>query len=165
VFKSSVFGRKVVFLAGTGRAEAFYTPENISRADAHPFPLVDLFGGINMEMYDGPRHVALKSMALTAFDHAAIESYLPEMQRLIDDTLARLSQLEEFSAIEELRRLAIESICRNVMGLGAGRGHGRHQRDYGDVLTGLLSVRSRCRERHTDGPAPHATGCSHASTR
>jgi hypothetical protein len=51
VFKSSLFGRKIVFLAGTEGAEAFYDGQNISRADAHPFPLVQLFGGINMEMY------------------------------------------------------------------------------------------------------------------
>ena len=93
VFKSHVLGRKIVFLAGTQGAEAFYNTENITRSDAHPFPLVDLFGGINMEMYDGPKHFALKSMALTAFDHAAISEYLPDMQRLIESTLERLSNL------------------------------------------------------------------------
>jgi hypothetical protein len=56
---SSLFGSKIVFLPGTEGAEAFYNTENISREDAHPFPLVQLFGGVNMEMYDGPRHFAL----------------------------------------------------------------------------------------------------------
>src|SRR6266513_1608614 len=87
VFKSSLFGRKVVLLAGTEGAEAFYDGENITRADAHPFPLVQLFGGINMEMYDGPKHFALKSMALTAFNDGAIAGYIPDMQRLIEATL------------------------------------------------------------------------------
>src|SRR5439155_22193555 len=116
VFKSNVLGRKSVFLAGTEGAEAFYNAENICRSDAHPFPLVDLFGGINMEMYDGAKHFALKSMALTAFDHAAIAGYLPDMQRLIESALSRLAQAWEFSAIVELRKLAIEAICGNVMG-------------------------------------------------
>src|ERR1700730_19026243 len=35
VFKSSLFGRKIVFLAGTDGAEAFYRSDNISRARAH----------------------------------------------------------------------------------------------------------------------------------
>jgi Cytochrome P450 len=39
VFKSSLFGRRIVFLAGTEGAEAFYNAQNISRADAHPSPL------------------------------------------------------------------------------------------------------------------------------
>src|SRR5450755_843895 len=92
VFKSSLFGRRIIFLAGTEGAEAFYDGANISREDAHPFPLVQLFGGINMEMYDGPKHFALKSMALQAFDRAAIAGYLPEMQRLIEAKLATLAQ-------------------------------------------------------------------------
>lgn len=140
VFKSNVLGRKIVFLAGTEGAEAFYNVENISRSDAHPFPLVDLFGGINMEMYDGPKHFALKSMALTAFDHAAISQYLPDMQRLIESALSRLAQTQEFSAIAELRRLAIETICCNVMGLSPGPDTEAIRRDYAAVLTGLLSV-------------------------
>src|SRR5688500_17931308 len=65
VFKSHVLGRRVAFLSGIEGAETFYQSENITRADAHPYPFVDLFGGINMEMYDGPRHFALKSMALS----------------------------------------------------------------------------------------------------
>lgn len=140
VFKSNVLGRRIVFLAGTEGAEAFYGSENISRSDAHPFPLVDLFGGINMEMYDGPKHFALKSMALTAFDHAAIAGYLPDMQRLIESTLSRLSGVEEFSAVTELRRLAIEAICSNVMGLAPGPETNEIMRDYAAVLTGLLSL-------------------------
>lgn len=140
VFKSNVLGRKIVFLSGMEGAEAFYNAENISRTDAHPFPLVDLFGGINMEMYDGPKHFALKSMALTAFDHAAISQYLPDMQRLIESALSRLARTQEFSAIVELRRLAIETICCNVMGLSPGPDTGAIMRDYAAVLTGLLSL-------------------------
>jgi len=88
VFKSRVVGRKVVFLSGVEGAESFYDSLNISRVDAHPFLLVDVFGGVNVEMYDGPRHLALKSIALGAFDHSAIARYLPDMQRLIESTLA-----------------------------------------------------------------------------
>ena len=140
VFKSSLFGRKIVFLAGTAGAEAFYDPQNISRENAHPFPLVRLFGGINMEMYDGPKHFALKSIALKAFDHAAIAGYLPDMQRLIERALDRLSQMREFSALAELRPLAIEIICSNVLGLQPGPETEAMTRDYGVVIPGLIAV-------------------------
>src|ERR1041385_2373253 len=121
-------------------AEAFYDSANISRADAHPFPLVDMFGGINMEMYDGPRHLALKSMALSAFDHGAIRGYLPATQARVESTLARLSAAGEFSAVAELRRLAIEAICSNLMGLEPGAATEAITRDYALVLSGILSV-------------------------
>jgi cytochrome P450 len=139
VFRSRVVGRKVVFLAGTEGAESFYDSENISRADAHPFLLVDMFGGINFEMYDGPRHLALKSIALTAFDRTAIAGYLPDMQTLVGETLARLARAGEFAATVELRRLAIEAICWNVMGLPPGPETEAFTRAYGTLLAGLAA--------------------------
>jgi len=140
IFKSNVLGRKIVFLAGTEGAEAFYNSENISRSDAHPFPLVDLFGGINMEMYDGPKHKALKAMALTAFDRTAISGYLPDMQHLIESALERMSKMTEFSAIDELRKLAIEAICLNVLGMPPSAETETIMNDYALVITGLLSL-------------------------
>jgi len=140
VFKSRILGRRVVFLAGVEGAERFYDGRNIGRSDAHPFTMVDLFGGINMEMYDGPRHFALKSMALTAFDDAAIAGYLPDLQGLVESTLARLAQSAQFSASAELRRLAIEAICWNVIGVPPGPATEAITRDYGAVLAGLKSV-------------------------
>ena len=139
VFKSNVVGRKVVFVAGTEGAEAFYNTENISREKAHPFLLVDMFGGINFEMYDGPRHFALKSIAIRAFDHAAIARYLPDMQRLAESTLKRLAGAGEFSATFELRRLAIEAICWNLLGLPPGPDTEAITSDYGTLLAGLAA--------------------------
>jgi len=139
VFKTNILGRKVVFLAGLQGAEAFYDGDNVTRSDAHPFPLVDLFGGVNMEMYDGPRHVALKAMALTAFDRAALGRYLPDMQRLIESTLERLARAGELSATDELRELAIRTICLNVLGL-SGSETESIARDYAAVLAGLVAV-------------------------
>src|SRR5438874_13822650 len=43
IFKSNVLGRNVVFLAGTEGAEAFYNEDNVSRSQAHPPPVVELF--------------------------------------------------------------------------------------------------------------------------
>src|SRR4029453_14504745 len=72
VFRSNVTGRRVLFLPGIAGASAFYDPENISREDAHPFLMTDMFGGTNLEMYDGPRHFALKTIALGAFHRRAL---------------------------------------------------------------------------------------------
>jgi cytochrome P450 len=139
-FRARVLGRRVVFLAGIPGAEAFYDADNVSREDAHPFPLVDLFGGVNMEMYDGPKHVALKAMARKAFDAHAIEGYLPGMQALVEGTLGRLAERAEFSATAELRRLSIEAICGNVLGLGRGPATDALCDDYARVLRGLVSL-------------------------
>jgi cytochrome P450 len=140
VFQSNVLGRRVVFLSGIEGAEAFYDLDNITRSDAHPFTFVDLFGGINMEMYDGERHVALKSMALEAFDAEAIAGYLPVMQELIESSLSRLAARPEFRATAELRTLAIEAICRNILGLPPGPQTAAVTREYAVVLKGLVTL-------------------------
>jgi retinoid hydroxylase len=140
VFKSRVVGRRTVFLSGTAGAEAFYDEANISRENALPFPMVDLFGGINMQMYDGPRHVALKGMAVRAFDPAAITGYLPDIQALIASTLSRLAGQPEFVATRALRKLAIEAICQSVMGLPPGSETDAIDGDYGLVLKGMVSL-------------------------
>jgi len=139
VFKSRILGRTTVFFAGRAGAEAFYDSGAISRSDAHPYTITDLFGGLNFEMYDGPRHVALKEIALTAFDHDAISGYLPGVQRLIEQRLAQWAGRAEFSATAELRKLAIEAICLNLLGLEPGPRTDAICRDYGRVLKGIVS--------------------------
>jgi retinoid hydroxylase len=140
VFRSNVVGRPTVFLAGIEGAGAFYHPGNVTREDAHPFLLVDMFGGRNFEMYDGPKHLALKTISLEAFDDRAIAGYLPDMQRLVQGTLDRLAGRPEFSAMRELRRLAIEAICWNVMGISPGPDTESLTRDYGVLLAGLAAA-------------------------
>ncbi|MDQ6818076.1 MAG: cytochrome P450 [Actinomycetota bacterium] len=140
VFKSRVLGRRVAFLAGIEGAKAFYDDENISRAEAHPSPVVTLFGGSNIEMFDGPKHRALKTIALGAFDHAAIAGYLPGMQVLIEERLSECAREAEFSATAALRRLAIEVICLNIMGLTPGPNTDAIRRDYETLIKGFVSI-------------------------
>jgi cytochrome P450 len=140
IFKSNVTGRRVVFLSGMEGASAFYNPENISREHAHPFLMVDMFGGTNFEMYDGPRHVALKTIALKAFDESALAGYLPDMQLAIESWLERHADGTAFPAMTALRGLALDAICRNVMGLERGPETETMTRDYGLLLAGLAAT-------------------------
>jgi cytochrome P450 len=140
VFKSRVLGRDTVFMAGIEAARCFYDPENISRSNAHPTPLVDLFGGVNFEMYDGPKHLALKSIAIAAFDRAAMAVWLPDIERLTEAALARLAERGEFSATAELRYLAVGEIALNVMGIEPGATTDAMARDCAATLIGIVSV-------------------------
>jgi cytochrome P450 len=140
IFKSNVGGRRVVFLSGINGASAFYDPDNIGRDDAHPFFMTDMFGGTNFEMYDGPRHLGLKTIALEAFDQAALTGYLPDMQLAIEGWLERRADGTPFPAMTALRGLAVEAICRNVMGLVPGPEIDTMTRDYGLLLEGLAAT-------------------------
>jgi retinoid hydroxylase len=139
VFRSRVLFRRVVFLAGIEGAEAFYDEDAITRTHAHPFPLVDLFGGDNMEMLDGAEHLTLKTAALGAFDHEAFAAYVPEVQAPIDRTLERIAAAPGAPVIKQLQRLAIECIWTNVMGPPGGDAE-EIAHDYAAIVTGLTSV-------------------------
>lgn len=140
VFKSNVTRRRVVFLSGIEAASAFFDSQNISREDAHPFLMADMFGGTNFEMYDGPRHFALKTIALEAFDEAALAGYLPDMQRAIEAWLERHADGSAFPAMTALRGIAIEAICRNLLGLEPGPETETITREYGVLLAGLAAT-------------------------
>jgi cytochrome P450 len=141
IFKSRVLGQGVVFLSGTAGAEAFYDEANVSRGKAQPFPVADLFGGINMAMLDGDRHRELKAMAGASFDHASIAGYLPALQALVEGTLARLAAGgAPFRATDELRKLAIEIVCANVLGLEPGQETDAICADYGLVMRGMVAI-------------------------
>ncbi len=141
VFKSRILGRRVAFVTGLDAAEAFYDDDLISRENAHPQPLVDYFGGLNMEMFDGDRHLDLKRITLAAVDADALAHYLPDLQRLFERRLAEWAAGPdgEVSATVELRRLAIEAICLNILGLEPGPVTDGICRDYGRLLNGLVS--------------------------
>lgn len=140
VFRSRVLFRRVVFLAGIEGAEAFFDDGRITRTDAHPFPLVDLFGGDNMEMFDGERHLRLKTATLAAFDEEMLGRYVVDVVPPIDATLGRLASAGGAAALPELRRLAIECIWTNVLGPPGDARAEMIARDYGAVLAGLTSL-------------------------
>ena len=70
----------------------------------------------------------------------AFDTTPEQQQALIDTTLERLSEGGAFSAVRELRTLAIEAICRNVFGLPAGEATDAFARDYAVLLPGITAV-------------------------
>lgn len=140
VFRSRVLGRKVIFVSGPEAMTAFLDTANVTREGAHPAHVRELFGGINMNMFDGPRHLALKSMALGGFDLAAIDTYLPDMRAQIGATLSRLAGAGAFPAVQVFKTMAIELICKNVMNLPPGPVTQALAADYDRVMTGMINL-------------------------
>jgi retinoid hydroxylase len=62
------------------------------------------------------------------------------MQLAIETWLERHADGSPFPAMTELRRLAIDAICRNVIGLGPGPETETMTRDYGLLLAGLAAA-------------------------
>jgi len=139
VFRTSILGRRTAVLAGPEGVTAFLDRDNITREGAHPSPVRALFGGINMNMFDGAAHFALKSMSLEAFDRAALAAYLPDLQALVAGTLAREAG-RDVRGVDVFRRMAMEGIAGNVLGLAPGPETAALAADTTEVVNGLLAV-------------------------
>ena len=137
VFRSNVLFRRVAFLSGIEGAEAFYEPGNVTRTRAHPFTLRAMFGGDNMEMFDGERHLRLKTASLEAFGGSSLASYLPDLERTIEAALARYAHAGEIRAVDELKRLAITCIWTSIAGPPDDAEATVIARDYAAVVRGI----------------------------
>lgn len=140
IFKTKVLGRKIVIVSGGDAMTAFLDTQNVSRELAHPTHVVDLFGGVNMNMYDGDKHFALKSLALQGFNRAALTAYLPDLHTMVGAALGAWSAAGEVRVADEARRLSIEAICKNVMGIDRGERSDALLEDYARVAAGMISV-------------------------
>lgn len=135
IFRSRVLGRNAVVIAGPDAAGQFIDPDLVQREQSMPPHVQQLFGGRSLPLLDGAAHKERKSVVNQAFGRAAIEAYLPQMQASIERAFLRWSAAGEIGWLEELKQLAIEVICANVLGMEPGRELDDLRRDY-DTLTG-----------------------------
>ncbi len=135
VFRTSILGKPAVFISGPQLAEKWLDPALIERAGALPPNVLELFGGDAniVPLLDGEAHRKRKQALLTAFSREAIASYLPRVQRNIEEHLAGWVAAKELAVTEDLKRLAIEALCGCVLGLEPGDELRRLLDDYGRV--------------------------------
>jgi len=111
VFRTSLLGRPMAILIGPEPLEAFYDPANVVRKGANPANIQTLFGGTGViNALDGTAHAMRKQSVSAALSREAIETYVPTMTRFADAAFARWASAGEIALIDELKRLAIETL-------------------------------------------------------
>src|SRR5262249_50400504 len=115
-------------------------PSLIQRAGAFPSFIEKLFGGRSLPFLDADVHLVRKEIVLHAFTPSALESYLPAMQRIVEETLQRWSALDTFKCVDRSKQLAFQVICANMLGMGPGPELQQLQSDYETVSLGLVSL-------------------------
>lgn len=139
VFRSHVLGRPTVVLAGPDATAQFIDPERVMREGSMPPHIQELFGGRSLPLLDGDAHRARKTLVLQGFTRAALASYLPAMQAIVESAFARWTGQGEIRWLDELKRLSIEVICTTVIGLQPGEEMEGLRRDYATV-TGAFAA-------------------------
>jgi cytochrome P450 len=133
VWKTRILGRSTAVLAGPDASGRFIDSE-VQRGGAMPPHVQELFGGISLPLLDGDPHLSRKTFILQAFTREAMAAYLPVIERLVGEALARWAGQEEIVWIPELKRLSIELICAAVMGMPPGAETDALRADYQLVL-------------------------------
>jgi len=89
VFRSSVFGRKTVDVAGPELTEQFIDGSLVMREGSMPPHIQELFGGRSLPLLYGETHRWRKGIVLQGLSRAALSGYVPTMQRVVESYFDR----------------------------------------------------------------------------
>jgi cytochrome P450 len=133
VFRTHLLGRPTVILAGPRVSAVFLDEALTMREGSMPGHVRALFGGQSLPLLDGEEHRARKRQVLAAFAREAMPGYVPAMQEIVEASLAAWAERGEIRGTDELKRLAIAVIARNMASLPAGA-------DLDALLAGFKAV-------------------------
>jgi cytochrome P450 len=140
VFRTRVLGRRAAVITGPDATAKFVDDADVQRAGAMPGNIQTLFGGRTLPVLDGEEHHARKRAIMAAFSHDAVTGYVPQAGALMGEALARWAAADEVHGVDELRRMAIEIICRLLVGATPGPALDRLRADYDVVLRGFKAL-------------------------
>mgnify|MGYP001558798044 CR=1 FL=1 len=136
VFRSSILGRKSAIISGPDACAVWIDKEKICREDAQPAPIFKIFAGPSLPHLDNQAHADRKMLVLSAFTREVLASYVPGLSDVIASSLDQWRG-GEFDAMPAFKRLAIEGICRNFLGLRGGSQLNAIVADYTAVTRGI----------------------------
>jgi cytochrome P450 len=84
VWKTQILGDKVVFFAGPKAFSFFMNPEHFTRQSGSPKFMQELLHRDAVPFLDGDRHKNRKRLLLSAFTDTALNSYLPNIFRILE---------------------------------------------------------------------------------
>jgi len=141
VFRSNILGTPTAFISGPDVCDRWLDENQIQREGSFPAPVQQLFGGAGvLPLLDGEAHRARKQLVLAGFSREALASYLPGLSVTIETYFTRWLGQGELAVTPELKLLAIEGICGNVLGLEPGPEMSQLVADYGRVIRGFTGL-------------------------
>jgi cytochrome P450 len=117
IFRTNILGRDTAVIAGAEAGAAFIDLARVKRDGSQPKNVFRLFAGPSLPHLDDAAHADRKAIILSAFTPEALASYLPAMQARIAACLTRWAAQEETPLLDELKRLALEGVCADIMGI------------------------------------------------
>jgi retinoid hydroxylase len=140
VFRTRILGRETAVIAGPDACRIWIDPTRILRTGSMPPNVQTIFGGRSLPLLDDAEHRARKAQVLAGFAPEVLPRYVEELGPIVRASLARWVAAGEIGFVAEAKRLAMEGICRNVLGLEPGRETEALIADYDVVTRGVTAL-------------------------
>jgi retinoid hydroxylase len=139
LWKTRILGDTVVFFAGPKQFELFMDPENFTRQAASPKFVQQLLHPDAVPFLDGDRHKTRKRLLLAAFTDDAIESYLPNITRIMQRFVTRWVTVGEVAAATDLAQAGFDIADMLFAGADPDVSNTDGNRDFQAMNRGLLA--------------------------
>jgi len=140
IFRTHILGNPAIVFAGGKNAGVFADEELCARAGSMPDNFRELLGGRSLNLLDGVEHKTRKEQVLASFVPAALPSYVPAMQDIFERTLTEWVQKGEVNGVQEMKRVAIEVLAKNVLSVDPGADTDALIDHFGTLTAGFTSL-------------------------
>ena len=137
VFRTRILGRDTAVIVGPDAAALWIDPAIIKREGSQPGFFFEILAGPSLPHLDDDAHRNRKKLILAGFTREALARYLPDLVRIVERAATRWAAAGEMTWIPELKRLAIEGICANVMGIESPE---EIVREYDTIIKGTAGL-------------------------
>ncbi|ACK71092.1 cytochrome P450 [Gloeothece citriformis PCC 7424] len=139
VFKTRIFGRPTIFVSGADAVRFVLTHENKYFASTWPKSTRTLLGPASLSVNTGEFHTSRRKIMFQAFQPRALASYIPTIERITDDYLAKWETMETFQWYPELRNYTFDIASSLFVGIENGS-QTRLGELFEDWCAGLFSL-------------------------
>ena len=108
IWKTRILGDTVVFFVGPKAFSFFMNPDNFTRQNGSPKFLQELLHPDAVPFLDGDRFKTRKKLLLSAFTDQALDSYLPNITKILVRYVERWVTTGELATIPDLNQLAFD---------------------------------------------------------
>jgi len=140
IFKTSLFGDRVVCLGGTESFQFFLDDRYFTREASSPKQLQDLLHPDALPFIHDEKHKRRKRLILQAFKPAALDSYMPNLEKIFTRFERRWAELQTFSWVPELETMAFAIADTLFAGADPSHDNLAAAKQFGTVVDGMLAI-------------------------
>ena len=140
VFRTRLLGRDVAVISGPDACALWLDEQALTRDGAAFDHVLDLSGGATLRSLDGAAHRTRQAHVAAAFDDAALEHYVPGIERCVSEELDLWAAQGEVRWLDGLRSLAIGVIADSVLGLSDPESIDGLVASYEELFSGFVAL-------------------------